>query len=41
MASIKITGYTAASSGRCCHATMSSTTASVILEIVSREISVP
>jgi hypothetical protein len=40
MASIKITGYTA-SSGRCCHATMSSTTASVILEIVSREISVP
>ena len=29
------------SSGRCCQATMSSTIASVIFEIVSREISVP
>lgn len=39
-ASIKITGYTA-SSGRCCQVTMSSTTVSVILLIVSLEMSQP
>ena len=39
-ASINTTAYNR-SNGRFCHATMSSTTASVILEIVSREISVP
>ena len=39
MASIKITGYTR-SNGRFCQAIRSSTMASVILEIVSREISV-
>ncbi len=40
MASISITGYTR-SNGRFCQATMSSTMASVILEIVSRLMSVP
>lgn len=40
IASINNTGYIR-SSGRVCHAVMSSTTRSVIFEIVSREMSVP
>ena len=40
IASINNTGYKR-SSGRRCHAAMSSTIASVIFEIVSLEISVP
>jgi hypothetical protein len=41
MASIRITGIRLRSNGRFCHDSRSSTTASVILEIVSLEISVP